>query len=851
MKIIIPLIGLLFSGFMVKGANPITVFINEIHYDDVSTDNDEGFEIAGPAGTDLSNYTVTLYNGSNGSVYNTISLSGSIPNEGNGFGAVWFGLPTNGMQNGSPDGIALDLNGTLIQFLSYEGSFTGVGGAADGISSTDIGVSESNSTPEGESLQLIGSGSDYSDFTWTGPTARSLDLINSGQTFVSAGPSIPSVSFQIVDVRTVKAIYSEEMGNSALDALNYSGFPTISGISFNSAKDEVSISLSSDLPIGVQFNLTVSNVQDAEGDALAGNTYQQTLIFNPLVGGLVITEIMYNNPSSDDYEFIEIYNNAGYIIPLGGLEVSGVITYSMPQQTIAPGEFFILCKDGQYFTDAFGSPANTIVAVWTSGELSNGGNTITISNTLGQTTAEVNYDDEGLWPVAADGNGPSLEIINPNSGQDDPSNWFACQSYFGLVNGLDFYCTPGFLGNFTPEFSINGARILDEKTISLRFNKELNPSSLVDANFNASFPGNIAFVQNYGDSALIRWSENFPPGQVNNLIINNLKGLDASTQFLPFDFEITVNFTKPQLFVTEIMYNPPESGTDTYEFVEIYNGGTQSATLGGLTFTEGFEFDMPFINLAPGNFILIGEDAPALESLFPGTTFYEWDGALTNGGEDLILVNSAGERIFTVEYDDAGGWPTDADGNGSSLELIDFISNPSIGSSWQACPNLAAINNGLKYYATPGSLPFAPRAIAFFTQQQFFEYENNTLDIPLYFKNNQSPVELEIELLGQTAGASDFELLTPSQFDVAAGVKEVTISIRLKKDDLKETNETFRLLVKNGRNLRFANAQTEITIGDANQASPDLCINELMLQNSAYPDAFGNTPQWIEIHNPN
>ncbi len=159
------------------------VFINEIHYDNASSDVGEGFEIAGPAGTDLSTYTVTKYNGSNNSVYGDISLSGVIPDQSGGYGVIWFGLPANGLQNGAPDGLALDNNGTLIQFLTYEGSIVASDGPAVGVTSEDIGVSETGSTSVGESLQLIGSGTSYEDFRWNGPSANTNDAINTGQSF--------------------------------------------------------------------------------------------------------------------------------------------------------------------------------------------------------------------------------------------------------------------------------------------------------------------------------------------------------------------------------------------------------------------------------------------------------------------------------------------------------------------------------------------------------------------------------------------------------------------------------------------------------------------------------------------
>ena len=64
------------------------------------------------------------------------------------------------------DGVALvDPNGGVVQFLSYEGTFTATEGPANGMSSTDIGVAEDNGTTAvGKSLQLTGSGG---AFTWS------------------------------------------------------------------------------------------------------------------------------------------------------------------------------------------------------------------------------------------------------------------------------------------------------------------------------------------------------------------------------------------------------------------------------------------------------------------------------------------------------------------------------------------------------------------------------------------------------------------------------------------------------------------------------------------------------------
>lgn len=162
------------------------IFINEIHYDNTGADTNEGVEIVGNAGTDLAGWSLVTYNGSNGSQYNSIAMVGTIIDQQNGYGTVFF--PIEGLQNGSPDGIALvNLEGTVIQFLSYEGTLVAIGGPADGSESVDIGVGQASSTPEGYSLQLIGEGFDYSDFEWTEASLNTYNDINSGQRFGEGG----------------------------------------------------------------------------------------------------------------------------------------------------------------------------------------------------------------------------------------------------------------------------------------------------------------------------------------------------------------------------------------------------------------------------------------------------------------------------------------------------------------------------------------------------------------------------------------------------------------------------------------------------------------------------------------
>lgn len=158
-----------------------SLFVNELHYDNDGSDTDEFVEIAGLAGTDLTGVAIELYNGNGGGLYNTVSLSGTIPDQMNGYGTV--AVYISGIQNGSPDAVAISYDGSVVDFISYEGELTATSGSASGLTAPDIGVSESSSTAVGDSLQLSGSGVAACDFGWNEPAVATPDAVNTGQTF--------------------------------------------------------------------------------------------------------------------------------------------------------------------------------------------------------------------------------------------------------------------------------------------------------------------------------------------------------------------------------------------------------------------------------------------------------------------------------------------------------------------------------------------------------------------------------------------------------------------------------------------------------------------------------------------
>ncbi len=274
----------------------MAAWINEFHYNDNgAADSGERIEVAGLAGTDLSTWTLVLYNGSNGASYNTIKLSGSIPDQQNGFGTVAINaLASNGIQNGDPDGIALvNGSGQVVQFLSYGGDkgFTATNGPALGTVSTHLSVYETNSTPVGHSLQLSGSGNKYEDFTWVEAAVATPNGLNNNQTFTAPGPDItpPAVqNDQLQDQGIADDILMRFNEAVTVDAtkvtLETGDGTTVDAVGQMDGNSTFRLNPDADLAHGVSYTVkfAADAVQDKAGNKMAADTVTVTTEAAPL-----------------------------------------------------------------------------------------------------------------------------------------------------------------------------------------------------------------------------------------------------------------------------------------------------------------------------------------------------------------------------------------------------------------------------------------------------------------------------------------------------------------------------------------------------------------------------------------
>src|SRR5262249_46331488 len=91
-------------------------------------------------------------------------------------------------------------------------------------------------------------------------------------------------------------------------------------------------------------------------------------------------------------------------------------------KTIPAGGRLVIAKDPALILSTYGYAG--ALGPYT-GVLSNKDDEVELHDSLGNTADKVHYRQEGLWPVAADGTGPSLELINTSVNNELPGMWRA------------------------------------------------------------------------------------------------------------------------------------------------------------------------------------------------------------------------------------------------------------------------------------------------------------------------------------------------------------------------------------------------------------------------------------------
>ena len=422
---------------------------------------------------------------------------------------------------------------------------------------------------------------------------------------------------------------------------------------------------------------------------------------------LIISEIMYNPPEdgADSLEFIEIYNNENSSVNLAGIGFGQGITHTFPNIEIDPQEYLVLAKDSIAFFSVFGLSAYE----WESGTLSNNGEIIEIIDPNGNSIDIVEYQTTS----PTNGLGASLVLCDISSNNNIFTNWDNASTATGnIINGKEMIANP-FADSACPtgpiiKFQKSIISILEEEIfLEIPLILENGNSNLTTVTIQLDSSSDAVFNEDFTMTTIIPFDINFATGVEKDTQIVVIEIFEDSTIEPNETIELSLinptnnaiinpmyqtfkiiieddDATLPNLMISEIMYNPPETGSDSTEFIEIFNNDTLDVNLVSYYFSEGINFTFPEIILESGKYIVIARDSVAFANYY-GFTPIEWtSGSLTNSGEVLELRNAGGSVADVVEYSNTVAWSEKANGMGASLVLCNVNENNNDPTNWDA-----------------------------------------------------------------------------------------------------------------------------------------------------------------------
>jgi len=342
----------------------------------------------------------------------------------------------------------------------------------------------------------------------------------------------------------------------------------------------------------------------------------------------------------------------------------------------------------------------------------------------GQNLFAINGQDQGMANIY---NNPTFlrmywralqELVNGPLNIAYPGNLFDAKYNAFIANGLNVE-NPDT--NIKPWLSQAQSSIASQLAGVNATNFTVNPGVTVSNNLayvTGTAPINVTAVWINGVAypltwtTLTGWTIAYP--LVNGTNSLNVVGVDRNGQPIPGDsgsVGVVYNGTNPspagRIVLNEIMYDPAIPGG---QFVELYNTSTNiTFDLSGWQL-QGLAYTFPNGSIiGPTNFLALAANAAAFAGAYGATTpvFDTFDGTL-QPGQPLSLMRPGGGGtnnlvVTEVKYDNTLPWPTNANGTGSALQLVDAsLDNWRVG-NWIAVPTNVVSTPQWVYVTTTGT----------------------------------------------------------------------------------------------------------------------------------------------------
>lgn len=372
---------------------------------------------------------------------------------------------------------------------------------------------------------------------------------------------------------------------------------------------------------------------------------------------IVINEIHANPPENHiPEEFIELFNPSPSVQDLGGWRLSSAVDFVFPPgTTIAPGAFLLIAEDPATLQATQGVTALGPFE----GNLNSSGETVRLRNADDEVVDEVDYKVGFPWPVASDGGGASLELINPSLDNSLGSSWRASipQIILGEATFLPFADNgwswrPGSTEASSPTSAWRLAAFSEDASWSSNATLPIGYGNINEVTLNTT----ISEMRSNYSSVFLRNNFEIQPGEVPSQLRLNFTADDG--------FIVWINGAE----VTRKRFDPEESPTID-----------DTANANG---TEGLYEEELIVNA--GSFLVEGNNTIAVHLFNVSLTSSDlgFDLAVSRPGQDdaeprptpgaqnLVRSDNAAPNIRKVNH--TPSQPTSAD----EITITSLISDP-------------------------------------------------------------------------------------------------------------------------------------------------------------------------------
>jgi hypothetical protein len=445
---------------------------------------------------------------------------------------------------------------------------------------------------------------------------------------------------------SISVTFNRPFDASTIQATDFSisqGIGTPSAINISSTNR---VKLVYDEPLSSnRYEVSAQSIQDLQGNTIKANATAPFIALGTAhEDDLILNEFMYD-PPTELPEYVELRNTSGKYLNLQHWHIgddSNSRELSADTLTIAPNDFLVISSDTTTLSSIFGHHHYVQANI---PSLNNSGDILKLLTHSGIPADSLSYTTD--WG----GDQVALERRVAVVSETYRENWGNSPASSGG--------TPGSTNQVAPDTQppdLRSMNILSDLTLQLLFDERLDSSATDLSHFSLDNITVNTATFSHPDTVELTLNNPLQNAQSYQLTISgpeDIFGNTAASSDTSFTYYKVTAADSGDIFINEFMYAPPSSQS---EYVELYNRSSktldlQNWTINDATGSEAVISHQQFL-LPPDSLVVLAPDS-ILRSDHPGVPLIEMGNrfpSLNNSGDNIVLHNSAGSRLDSLQY---------------------------------------------------------------------------------------------------------------------------------------------------------------------------------------------------------